>query len=45
MSVFLLQPYITKPLFGFDVNFTMQIIIGTIISFGVMMVGNKNING
>ncbi len=41
VSVFLLQPYITKPLFGFDVNFAMQIIIGTIISFGVMMMGKN----
>jgi Na+/proline symporter len=41
IAVFLLQPYITKPLFGFDVNFAMQIIIGTIVSFGVMMSKKK----
>jgi len=39
MTVLLLQPYITKALFGFDVNFAMQIIIGTVVSFGVMMSG------
>ncbi len=39
MTVLLLQPYITKSLFDLDVNFAMQIIIGTIVSFGVMMVG------
>jgi Na+/proline symporter len=37
MTVLLLQPYITKALFGFDVNFAMQIIVGTIVSFGIMM--------
>lgn len=41
MTVLLLQPYITKSLFDFDVNFAMQIIIGTIVSFGVMMGGRK----
>jgi Na+/proline symporter len=37
MTVLLLQPYITKSLFDLDVNFAMQIIIGTVVSFGVMM--------
>ncbi|MFA5501013.1 MAG: sodium:solute symporter [Sulfurovaceae bacterium] len=41
MTVLLLQPYITKALFDFDVNFAMQIIIGTIVSFGIMMVGKS----
>jgi Na+/proline symporter len=41
MTVLLLQPYITKSLFDFDVNFAMQIIIGTIVSFVVMMIVQK----
>jgi SSS family transporter len=40
ITVLLLQPAITKALFGFDINFALQIIIGTIISFGIMMMGN-----
>lgn len=41
VTVFLLQSYITKPLFDFEVKFALQIIIGTIVSFGVMMSGRK----
>ena len=37
MTVLLLQPPITKALFGFDVNFSSQIIVGTIVSFVIMM--------
>ncbi|MDQ1337844.1 MAG: Sodium:solute symporter, partial [Campylobacterota bacterium] len=39
MTVLLLQPPITKALFDFDINFSLQIIIGTIVSFGIMMMG------
>ncbi|MCI0501316.1 MAG: sodium:solute symporter, partial [Epsilonproteobacteria bacterium] len=41
VTVFVLQPYITKPLFGFEVKFALQIIIGTIVSFVVMMMGKS----
>lgn len=41
MTVLLLQPPITKALFGFDVNFSSQIIVGTIVSFGIMMTREK----
>ncbi|MBN2721888.1 MAG: sodium:solute symporter [Campylobacterales bacterium] len=44
MTVLFLQPYITKALFDFDINFSAQIIIGTIVSFGVMMMGKSRIN-
>lgn len=44
ITVLLLQPYITKALFDFDVNFAMQIIVGTIVSFGVMMMGKSESN-
>lgn len=41
MTVLLLQPPITKALFGFDVNFSSQIIVGTIVSFVIMMMGKE----
>jgi Na+/proline symporter len=41
VTVFLLQSYITKPLFDFEVKFALQIIIGTIVSFVVMMSGRE----
>jgi hypothetical protein len=41
MTVLLLQPPITKALFDFDINFSLQIIIGTIVSFGIMMTGKS----
>lgn len=41
VTVFLLQPYITKPLFDFEVKFALQIIIGTLVSFVVMMSEKK----
>ncbi|MBD3794972.1 MAG: sodium:solute symporter [Epsilonproteobacteria bacterium] len=42
LTVLLLQPAITKALWNFDINFSLQIIIGTIISFGIMLMGKQN---
>jgi Osmosensitive K+ channel histidine kinase len=39
MTVLFLQPYITETLFDFAINFSAQIIIGTVVSFGIMMIG------
>lgn len=41
LTVLLLQPAITKALWNFDINFSLQIIIGTIVSFGIMLIGKK----
>jgi Na+/proline symporter len=41
LTVLLLQPAITKALWNFDINFSLQIIIGTIVSFGIMLMGKK----
>jgi len=37
LTVLSLQPYI----FGFDLGFSWQIVLGTVVSFGIMQLGNK----
>lgn len=44
LSVLILQPAITKALWHFDINFSIQIIIGTIVSYGIMLMGKKREN-
>jgi len=39
LSVLALQPYI----FGISIGFSWQIVIGTLVAFGVMMLGGKNV--
>ncbi len=40
-TVLLLQPYILGEVFDIKLNFAWQILIGTLVSFGVMMMGKE----
>lgn len=46
MTVLLLQPYVLGDhlgtLLGFKVGFAWQILVGTVVAFGVMMMGKPN---
>jgi len=41
MTVLLLQPYILGGVLGIKLGFAWQIVIGTAVAFGVMMVGRS----
>jgi len=45
MTVLLLQPYVLGAVLGFKLGFAWQILGGTIVAFGIMMLGKEEIDG
>lgn len=43
VTVLLLQPYVLGAVFDFDLGFAWQILAGTVVAFGVMMMGKSAI--
>lgn len=41
MTVLLLQPYVLGTVFDFKLGFAWQILIGTVVAFGIMMTGKE----
>lgn len=41
ITVLLLQPYVLGTVFDFDFGFAWQILVGTVVAFGVMMMGES----
>ena len=44
MTVLLLQPYVLGNALDFKLGFSWQILGGTVVAFGVMMMGNEKEN-